>query len=160
MLSIAATKGGRFKAVLGIILPALLASCGSSNSDEKTFSLYLNGKSYSELVQTLKLYSTKNGYTIARETLPGNRAETTAQHIMLEGGGMRVLLQNALAEQCKEREGRRNVEYSLKVFDVNAFPTSYLKASPEISRQVEQLKKELDDSGFRTIPKSESCNLL
>jgi len=30
MLNIAATRGGRFKAVLGIILSILLGSCGSS----------------------------------------------------------------------------------------------------------------------------------
>lgn len=79
---------------------------------------------------------------------------------MVEGAGVRALIQSALAEQCKEREGRRDVEYSHRVFDVNAFSTSYFTSKEELSRQVEQLKSALTDSDLRIVSRSESCNLL
>lgn len=160
MLNMASIRGGLCKAVLGTALLALVVSCSSGKVDEETFSLYMNDKSYSELVRTLKVYSARHGYHVTLETLQGNRPETTAQHIMVEGAGVRALIQSALAEQCKEREGRRDVEYSHRVFDVNAFSTSYFTSKEELSRQVEQLKSELTGSGLRIVSRSETCNLL
>lgn len=153
-------RAGLCKAALGTALLVTLASCSSGKVDEETFSLYMNGKSYDELVSTLKDYSARQGYHLTSETLQGNRSETTAQHIMVEGAGVRTLVQSALAEQCKAREGRRDVEYSHRVFDVNTFSTSYFTSKEELSRQVEQLKSALAGSGLRIVSRSESCNLL
>lgn len=153
-------RGGLGKAALGAVMLAMVTSCSSGKVDEETFFLYLNNKSYNELVGTLRGYSASHGYHVTLETLQGNRPQTTAQHIMVEGGGVRTLVQNALTEQCKAREGRRDVEYSQKVFDVNAFSTSYFTSRKELSRQVEQLKRALTGSGLRIVSRDESCNLL
>ena len=160
MLNLARIKGGWCKAVLGIILLTLVVSCSSGKVDEETFSLYINNKNHSELVRILKAYSARHGYRVTLETLQGIRPETTAQYIMVEGDGVRTLIQSALAEQCKEREGRRDVEYSQRVFDVNAFSTSYFTSKEELSDQVGQLKSALTGSGLRIVSRSESCNLL
>ncbi|MEJ2458403.1 MAG: hypothetical protein P8Y58_09765 [Novosphingobium sp.] len=160
MLNLSGIKRGLCKAILGAAFLALVVSCSSGKVDEETFSLYINGKNYSELVRILKVYSARHGYRVTLETLQGNRPETTAQHIMVEGDGVRTLIQSALAEQCKEREGRRDVEYSQRVFDVNAFSTSYFTSKEELSNQVGQLKNALTGSGFRIVSRSESCNLL
>jgi len=138
----------------------ILSGCGSNTVDEEIFSLYINEKSYGELVSALQSYSSKQGYHVTRETLSGLSPETTAQHIMIEGHGIRVLFQSALAEQCREREGRRDVEYSHRVFDVNAFSTSYFLSKSELSEQVAQLKEGLTNDGFRIVSRSESCDLL
>jgi hypothetical protein len=148
-----------FKAVLITALLALMVSC-NLNVDEEIFSLYLNNKSYSELASTLKIYSARHEYRVTLETLKGNSPKTTAQHIMIEGAGVRTLIQSALSEQCKEREGRRDVEFSQRVFDVNAFSTSYFTSKEELLGQVEQLKSALTGSGLRVVSRSESCNLL
>jgi hypothetical protein len=148
------------KATIGLVLLALLASCGSGKVDEEKFSLYIGDKSYDELVSALQSYSSKQGYHVTMETLAGPNPETTARHIMVEGDGMRVLFQSALAEQCKEREGRRDVEYSHRVFDVNAFTTSYFQSNLDLSKQVIRLKGVLTNSGFRVVSRLESCNLL
>jgi hypothetical protein len=160
MLNFADIKGGLRKVVLGTSLLALVVSCSSGKVDEETFSLYIGDKNYSELVGTLKVYSAKHGYRVTLETLQGNRPETTTQHIMIEGAGVRTLIQSTLAEQCKELEGRRDVEYSQRVFDVNAFSTSYFTSKEQISKQVDQLKSALTGSGLRIVSRSESCNLL
>ncbi|MFN3818963.1 hypothetical protein [Blastomonas sp.] len=155
--------GNRFGLRNLIILTALLpliASCGPREVDEERFSLYMENKNFSDLVRVINEYSSRHGYHVTLETLQGNRPETTAQHIMVEGDGMRTLVQSALAEQCKEREGRRDVEYSHRIFDVNAFSTSYFKSNAEISKQVDSFKSELTKSGFRIVSKRESCNLL
>lgn len=148
------------KLVLGTALLTLVTSCSSDKVHEETFSLYMNGRTYSDIVSTLKGYSAKHGYRVTMETLKGNRPESTAQQIMVEGAGVRMLLQSALAEKCKEREGRRDVEYSRQVFDVNAFSTSYFTSKNELSKQVKQIKTLLIDSGLRIVSRSESCNLL
>lgn len=141
-------------------LLALVVGCSSGKVDEEAFSLYIEGESYNHLVDTLQAYSARHGYRVTLETLQGNRPETTAQHVMIEGHGIRTLIQSALAEQCKEREGRRDVEYSRRVFDVNSFSTSYFTSRSELSEQVEQLKSALTDSGFHVVSRGESCNLL
>jgi len=122
--SVTAISHRKSKAVLATALLALVASCSSGKVDEEIFSLYLNNKDYSELVRSLNNYSMGHGYRVSLETLQGNRPETTAQHILIEGAGVRTLIQSALAEQCIAREGRRDVEYSRRVFDVNLFATS------------------------------------
>lgn len=160
MLKMASVRNHSLKAMLGTALLASLMSCSSFKVNEKAFLLYVNGKSYSELVRTLRAYSERHGYRVTSEKLHGDRPETTAQHIMVEGDKVRTLIQSALAEQCEEREGRRDVEYSQRVFDVNAFSTSYFTSNEGLSRQVEQLKSALTGSGFRIVSRSESCNLL
>lgn len=160
MLKIYGNRFGLRKLIIWTALLPLIASCGPRKVDEERFSLYIDNKSFSELVRVINAYSARHGYHVTLETLQGNRPETTAQHIMVEGDGVRTLVQSALAEQCKEREGRRDVEYSHRVFDVNAFSTSYFKSNLEISNQVDSLKNELTKSGFRILSKEESCNLL
>lgn len=161
MLTIASgVRAVMLKALLGTALLATVVSCSSRKVDEETFSLFINGKSYSELVNALRAYSDKHSYRVTLETLQGNRPETTAQHIMVEGDGVRTLVQSALAEQCKAREGRRDVEYSQRVFDVNAFSTSYFTSKDELSRQVDQLKHALTGAGLRIVSRDESCKLL
>jgi hypothetical protein len=153
-------RAGTLRAIMGATLLAMVAGCSSGKVNEEVFSLYVNGRSYGELVSALRAYSDQHGYRVTLETLQGNRPETTAQHIMVEGDGVRTLVQSALAEQCKAREGRRDVEYSQKVFDVNAFSTSYFASRDELSKQVEQLKRALTGAGLRIVSKDESCNLL
>lgn len=160
MLRISVSRGRLRKVILWAALLPLIASCSPRKVDEERFSLYMDNKGFDELVHVLNSYSDRRGYRVTLETLQGNRPETTAQHIMVEGDGIRTLVQSALVEQCKEREGRRDVEYSHRVFDVNAFSTSYFKSDVEISRQVDSLKSALTDSGFRIVSKRESCNLL
>ena len=153
-------RAGLLKAVIGTALLATVVSCSSRKVDEDVFSVYIYGRGYGDLVSTIRAYSDKHGYRVTLETLQGYRLETTAQHMMVEGDGVRTLIQSALAEQCKAREGRRDVEYSQKVFDVNAFSTSYFTSKDELSKQVEQLKRALTDAGLRVVSKDESCNLL
>ena len=160
MLNLARLRAALYKALLGTALVVQVMSCSSSKVEEETFSLYMNDKSYIELVRALKDYSARHGYRVTSETLQGNRPETTAQHIMVEGDGVRTLIQSALAEQCKEREGRRDIEYSQKVFDVNAFSTSYITSKEKLERQVEQIKSFLIGSGLRVVSRDESCKLL
>lgn len=160
MLKMADIVANSGKAVLATALLALVVSCSSGKVHEEIFSLYIGDKNYSDLVRTLQAFSTRHGHRVTLETLQGNRPETTAQHVMVEGDGVQTLVQSALAEQCKEREGRRDVEYSRRVFDVNAFSTSYFTSREELSKQVEQLKSALTSSGFRVVSRSESCNLL
>lgn len=141
------------------LLIGLLTGCGSRKVDEETASLYLSNASYDDLVSVLQDYSSKNNYEMVTQTLPGARPETTAQQIMLNGNGIRVLLQSALADQCEEREGRRDVEYSSRVFDVDAFVTSYFESASDLSEQVDRLEDELTGQGFRIVSKYESCVL-
>lgn len=149
-----------FKAIFAIASLSAVASCGSNKVDEEIFSLYIGDKGYSELASTVQSYSTKQGYHVTKETLNGTSPEATAYHIMMDGHGIRVLFQSALAEQCKEREGRREVEYSQRIFDVNAFSTSYFLSKSDLSEQVARLKEELTNDGFRVVSRSESCDLL
>lgn len=160
MLKMATIRDGLCKAMLGTVLVAMVASCSSGKVDEEIFSLYINNKNYTELVRSLEAYSASYGYRVTLETLQGDRPKTPAQHIMVEGGGVRILVQSALAEQCQEREGRRDVEYSHKIFDVNVFSTSYFTSKEELARQVEKLKSALTGSGLRIVSRSESCKLL
>lgn len=145
---------------LAVILPALLSSCSFSRVNEETFFIYIGTKPYHELVKSLQDYAIKHGYRITLETLQGDRAETTAQHIMVEGDGVRTLVQSSLAEQCEEREGMRDVEYSLRLFDANAFSTSYFISHEHLSWRVKDLKDTLTHAGFRILSKSESCSFL
>jgi hypothetical protein len=160
MLSNVVVRRRILRELLFPILFTLLLSCSSGKADEETFSLYLNNKSYVALISTMQTYSLNRGYRVTFETLIGASPENTSRHIMLDGSGVRFLIQSALAEQCKEREGRRDVEYSSKVFDVNAFSTSYFKSNIDLSREVKKFKDVLDSSGFRVISKSESCHIL
>lgn len=160
MLNIATVRCRLYKITVSVFLLALLASCGLGKVNEETFSLYIDNKNYQALVSTLQVYSSRNSYHVTLETLAANSSENTSRHIMLEGNGIRFLIQSALAEQCVEREGRRDVEYSQKVFDVNAFSTAYFKSNSNLSKQVNQLKDILTTSGFRIVSRSESCNLL
>lgn len=160
MLTINRNKGSLIKVAITTLIFFLAANCSSEKVYEKTFSLYLNDKKYSELLHSMQAYAAKHTYYVTSETIQGNRIETTAQHIMVEGDGIRTLLQSALAEQCEEREGRRDVEYSSRVFDVNVFSTTYFTSDHEISRNVEQLKLALRNYGFRIVSRSESCSLL
>lgn len=139
---------------------SILSNCSSDKVDEEIFSLYLGDKGYEELVSALQSYSSRQGYHVTRETLTGPSPEATAHQIMIEGHGVRALFQSALAEQCQEREGRRDVEYSNRVFDVNAFSTSYFLSKSDLSEQVARLQEELTNDGFRVVSRSESCNLL
>lgn len=160
MLKINGVIGWLAKVVLGTALLVLTLGCGAGKVDDETFSIYIDDRNYDELVRSLQTYSARHGYRVTSETLQGNRPGTTAQHIMVEGKGVRTLVQSALAEKCDEREGRRDVGYSSRVFDVNSFSTSYWTSNEELSRQVEQLKSALTGSGFRVVSSSESCALL
>jgi hypothetical protein len=160
MLNIVTPRSGFLQKNISFVLLILLSSCSLCKADEETFSLFLNGKSYDTLVSTLQTYSLRRDYHVASEVLVGTSPENTSRHIMLDGNGVRFLIQSALAEQCEEREGRRDVEYSLKVFDVNALSTSYFRSSSDLSDQVEHLKGILIDSDFRVVSRSESCDLL
>lgn len=71
MLNMVSIRGGLRRAVLGAALLALVASCSFGKVDEETFSLYVDDKSYSELVRTLKVYSAKHGYHVTLELLQG-----------------------------------------------------------------------------------------
>lgn len=148
------------RAALGIALLALLTNCGPGKANEEKFSLYIANKTYDELLSTLQAFSMRGGYHVTANTLNGATPATTARQVMVEGSGTRILIQSALAEQCKGREGRRDVEYSPKVFDVNAFSTSYFKSRGGLSRQVNELKGALVNAGFRVVSTSESCGLL
>jgi len=160
MLNIFST-GGRFRQIALIFpLVAALVSCNTGTVDEETFSLYLNERGYDELLSTMHSYALRHDYHVTEEVLNGTSPSNTSRLIMLEGGGIRVLIQSALAEQCEEREGRRDVEYSNRVFDVNAFSTIYSQSNADLSIQVKQLKDILVTSGFRVVSKSESCDLL
>jgi hypothetical protein len=147
------------KIIISILLLAL-ANCNYEKIHEKTFSLYLDKKSYRELMNFLQAYSLKYRYDIKSESLTGDRPETSSERIMLERNETHVLIQSALAEQCSEREGRRDVEYSRRVFDVNAFSTSYLWANSDLSKNVEHLRASLKQSGFRIVSREDSCSLL
>ena len=160
MLKFTDIMGALCRAMIACVSLALLANCSVGSVDEERFSLYLNNKSYNELVRALQYYSAVHGYHVTVETLQGNRPETTRQQIMVEGNGMRALVQSALAEKCQGREGRRDVEFSQRVFDANVFSTSYFNSNEELSRQVEQLQGALTASGFRLVSRSESCELL
>lgn len=160
MLKMATVINDWGKAALGLVLLALVAGCSSSKTNEEIFSLYLDHKTYDELVRVLRTYSARHGYRVTNEIVHGNRPETTAQHVMVEGGGVRILIQSALAERCKEREGRRDVEYSSKIFDVNVFASSNLTPNDEIYTRTEWLKGALTNSGFRIVSIDESCDLL
>ncbi len=144
----------------GVALLSLLTSCRAGKVDEEVFSLYIGNESYAELVSALHSYSSQQGYDLTTKTLTGVSPETTSHYIMVEENGVRFLIQSALAEQCKEQESRRDVKYSQRVFDVNAFSTSYFRSKADLSEKVIQLKSVLTNAGFRVLPRAESCNLL
>ncbi len=146
--------------MISVSLLTILASCSAEKVNEETFSLYLNGRSYDELIESLKIYASGRDYYLTSENLSGRSSENLSRHIMLRGNDTRFLIQSALSEQCEEREGRREVAYSRRVFDVNIFSTSYFQSASHLSKQANQLKEMLVDSGFRVVPKSESCELL
>jgi hypothetical protein len=147
-------------AAIAIAVLTLLASCSLNQVSGENFSLYLNGKSHEELIFNLRRYATAHNYHITSQTFPGTSHSNLSHHIMLEGGGASFLIESALAEQCKEGEGRREVVYSRRVFDVTVYSTSYLRPESGLSRQTTQLKNMLESSGFRVMSTSQSCDLL
>lgn len=160
MLNMNNSKRAMTRAVFCTVFLVMLLSCNFRKANDENFSIYLGKRNFRELVQIINNHSARHGFRVTIETLEGKRPETTAQQIMVERSGMRVLIQSALAEQCSEQEGRRDVEYSHSVFDVNAFSTSWFVSISQLSMEVEQLKTVLSRNGFRVLSKQESCSIL
>ena len=160
MLRAGLTKRRLSRTAIFAVLLTMLASCNSKKEQEETFSLYINGKSYGELTAILKGYALRHGYNLTLEELPKGVPANRSRHVMIEGNGSRTLIQSALTEQCQAREGRREVEYSRNVFDVNVFTISYFQSESDLSTEVDQLKNTLIKSGFRVVTRAESCDLL
>lgn len=92
--------------------------------------------------------------------MPGPSPSSTSSVLVSDGNGVRVLVQNALLEQCEEKEGRRDVEYSHNVFDVNLFSTSLFKTEERFEDEFLDFQRKLVAEGFVITDKSGSCKFL
>lgn len=171
------TKGGRWisrgaemgkaskgwlRAWAAILLPVslLLPSCMPTNVKEKTFSLVLNGHTYRDLISSVETFSRDNQMSMSISHMPGPSPSSTSSVLVSDGNGVRVLVQNALLEQCEEKEGRRDVEYSHNVFDVNLFSTSLFKTEERFEDEFLDFQRKLVAEGFVITDKSGSCKFL
>jgi hypothetical protein len=148
------------RAMICAVLFMGLTCCNTAQAMQEGFSLYLNNRSYDALITRLRNYSSEHGYYLTSQSFSGSTPSSLSRHIMLEGSDIRFLLESALVEQCEEREGRREVAYSDRVFDVTVMSTSYFPSGPSLSNRTSRFKDMLVHSGFRVMPRSESCSLL
>lgn len=153
---------GWTRALATVLLPVslLLPSCMPMNVREETFSLVLNGHNYSDLVSSVETFSRDNQMSMSVSHMPGSSPSSTSSDLVSDGNGIRILVQNALLEQCEEKEGRRDVEYSHNVFDVNVFSTSLFKTQDRFEDDFLGFQRKLVANGFVITDKSGSCEFL
>jgi hypothetical protein len=140
--------------------PALLLGCTLDAPAQQHFSLYSEGRSFNQMIAALSDFASANGYVVHHQTFVGPSKAATSEAAMLEGQGVRVLIQSALMEACEEREGRRDVEYSSRVFDVDVFSTSWFPNSGAVATETQRLKKAASEAGLRVVNSPELCRLL
>lgn len=143
-----------------LVASALLLGCTSNATPQQNFSLYSGGKSFREVFAVLSSYASANGYVVHHQTMTGPSRSTPSEVVMLEGKGFRVLIQSALMEACEEREGRRHVEYSSRVFDVGVFSTSWLAGQDLVGTETKKLTAAVSRNGLRVVSSPELCSLL
>ena len=100
------------KVMLGGPILLALASCSAGAVHEDTFTLYLNGRSVSDLMKAADAVADQQGYELTQQTYQTGGPKTVNHNLLLEGQDIRSLIQSALAEKCIAREGRRDVEFS------------------------------------------------
>lgn len=143
------------------ILTSLHAGgCTSGAVPQQNFSVYSGEKSFSEVISVISDFASKHGYTVHQQIESDSSTSTTSRHVMLEGDGVRVLFVSALMEQCKEKEGRRDVEYSPRVFDVSVFSTSWFPHEGSVGMESRKLTDAINRNGLRVVTPQEACQLL
>ncbi len=143
-----------------LVASAFLLGCTSNAPPQQNFSLYSGGKSFNEMIAVLSDFASANGFAVHHKTFAGPNRSTTSEAVMLEGKGVRVLIQSALMEKCEEREGRRDVEYSSRVFDVSVFSTSRLSGQNLVGTETKKLMSAVSQNGLRVVSSPELCRLL
>ena len=100
------------KVMLGGAILLALGSCSARAVHEDTFTLYLSGRTVSDLMKAADAVADQQGYELTQQTYQTGGPKTVNHNLLLEGQDIRSLIQSALAEKCIAREGRRDVEFS------------------------------------------------
>jgi hypothetical protein len=108
----------------------------------------------------LEQFASKYGLAISQNETSINAQSSSAFHVLVHGEGKSFLVQSAFLEQCIQREGRRSVIYSDKVFDVNAFSTSALGGGASLSQSSDELKRGLEAAGFTVVASQDTCKFI
>lgn len=143
-----------------LLTSAVLLGCTFSAPPQKDFFLYSESKSLKEVFAILSSLASANGYSFHHQSFFGPSNTTTSHTFMLNGKGVQVNVQSALMEQCEDKEGRRDIEFSSRVFDVSVFSTSWLPNDGLVGTEAQKLKNAFDRNGLRVVTSPELCGLL
>lgn len=134
--------------------------CAPGQPAQRNFSFSSAGKSLKEVSNALSAFASANGYALHHQTLAGPSRAATSEQWMLEGNGIRMVVLSALMETCQAKEGRRDVEYSTRVFDVSVFSTWWFSGQGRRDAESIKFTSSISRNGMREVTRTEVCSLL